>query len=129
MAKEGAKFENDSYYFNLPTKHGDTVLSLALMGTPNSRRNELLSYLLAQSLQVNTVNTGTFWTPVHWACLHGDTQIVEQLIARKVNAFTPTQDGLFPIDLAGKGGFDRIVALLAAHSVAEYKATSKTNQH
>lgn len=117
------------------TVHGVSSLAIALMGNPRSdsaammdKRHEFIEYLIKDlKINVNTMNMYSFWTPLHWACLYGDKQVVEMLIQKEVNAFTPTNLGLFPIDIAGYFGHGEIVESLIKYSIRCYQNDQYAN--
>lgn len=53
-------------------------------------RFEFIKYQIQTlNCSVNTMNTETFWTPLHWAARFGDVETLKLLIGRKAIAFTP----------------------------------------
>lgn len=51
-------------------------------------------------------------TPLHCACLHGNKEIVQKLIAKKAHIDAKDDDGSTPLFLAAQKGFDEIVKIL-----------------
>jgi hypothetical protein len=42
-----------------------------------AKRFDFIKYLIEEAkINVNTMNMHTFWAPIHWACLYGETELI-----------------------------------------------------
>jgi ankyrin repeat protein len=76
-----------------------------------------MKVLLSKGAMPNVQNPSTQFTPLHWACIHGATDLVRLLLENNAQQYIPDSDGKFPIDYAGYFKHTETVKLLIRHTL------------
>ena len=85
-------------------KYGNTALLLCpIFDFPERRiaRHEIARTLLSLGADPNIQNENSLFTPLHWACVNGATDVVQELLLSNAKYYIPDKYGFFPIDYAG----------------------------
>lgn len=83
-----------------------------------AKRSEFISYLVQDlKCNVDTANTKTYWTPLHWAARHGDLDTVKLLISRQCKPSMPSREAIYPIDMAGFFNHQECLKALIEYSI------------
>ncbi|CAD8078721.1 unnamed protein product [Paramecium primaurelia] len=83
-----------------------------------NNRQECLRILIENGSDVNCINPHSRWAPLHWCAFYGDQVSVQFLLKKKAYSFLCDNNGLYPMDLAGKNGHQRVLQLIIDQIVA-----------
>lgn len=89
---------------------GETALHKAVR-----QGHKAIALLLIERCDVNTASSDGM-TPLHWACLNGNQEMVELLLAHQADPWLRNEclDGLTPVDLATAMKYKELVRVLGA---------------
>ena len=97
--------DHASWASSTESSNGVSPLTFAIINYKKdllAKRSEFIRYLVQDlKCNVDTANTNTYWTPLHWAARHGDLDTVKLLISRQCKPSMPSREAIYPIDMAG----------------------------
>ncbi|CAD8082237.1 unnamed protein product [Paramecium sonneborni] len=78
----------------------------------SNNRQECLRILIENGSDVNCLNPHSRWAPIHWCAFYGDSISVQFLLKKQAHSFLCDNNGLYPMDLAGKNGHKNVLELI-----------------
>lgn len=106
--------------------YGNNPLALACIYFNESKKDvkrKCVQFLLNHDSNPNIRNDISGFTPLHWAALYGEEQIIDLLIIHGAMGYIPDSQGYLPLDYAGRFGHQKIVAKLIMLSWNNVKIT------
>ncbi|CAK83449.1 unnamed protein product (macronuclear) [Paramecium tetraurelia] len=82
-----------------------------------NNRQECLRILIENGSDVNCINPHSRWAPLHWCAFYGDSYSVQFLLKKKAHTFLCDNNGLYPMDLAGKNGHENVLRLIIKQTI------------
>jgi ankyrin repeat protein len=79
---------------------------------------EFAEFLLAQGAEIdekNTVGGYKGYTPLFWATLYGETDVVKFLAEKGADVNSVAENGKTPLSVATEAGHEEIVEILKSH--------------
>jgi len=104
------------------TRYDRTPLYMAVY-SPKAN-NEVIKYLLAEGADVHAGDSESGQTPIHWAVQNKSVEIVQHLVLRGADVYTPSMGGWTPLHYAAWAGNTEVVQYLISRGV---KIDSKNN--
>ncbi|CAD8178610.1 unnamed protein product [Paramecium pentaurelia] len=83
----------------------------------HQNRQQCLKILIDNGSNVNEVNPHNQWRPLHWCSFYGDEASVKLLLQNKAFSFLCDNNGLYPMDLAGKNSHTQVLEILIENMV------------
>lgn len=88
--------------------------------------------LIRKKANPNVCNPTSYFTPLHWACVHGATDVVKLLLENHYNPasqYIPDHKGFYPLDYAGQFKHVETVRVLIKHHLEKIDGIRRTHQN
>ena len=112
--------------------YGNNALALACIYHNEKKKDikrKCVQFLLNHGSNPNVRNSLTGFTPLHWACLYNEQEIVDMLLEHGALSYIPDANGYCPLDYAGKFGYQNIMAKLIILSWNKVRETHTEKIH
>lgn len=93
---------------NATLTSGETILSRAAM----EGHLEILKFLAGKGASINTQETASRYTPLHWAVRSGNLEMVQFLVEKGAGLTVKNVDGKTPYDMARDAGNEAMMEIL-----------------